>query len=72
MLRAFADTTQVNGVSTAGPYGYPHNAFVLQTAGTLTPGGSTKWGGSRGGSGWWITGTRNVCSAGQSTDCSTG
>ena len=36
VLWVFADTTQVNGVSTVGPYGYPHNAFVLQTAGTLT------------------------------------
>lgn len=35
VLWAFGDTTEVNGVSTVGPYGYPHDAFVVQTAGTL-------------------------------------
>lgn len=36
VLWIFGDTTRVNGVSTVGPYGYPHSAFVRQTAGTLT------------------------------------
>jgi hypothetical protein len=36
ILWVFGDTTQVNGVSTVGAYGYPHSAFVLQTPGTLT------------------------------------
>lgn len=35
ILWVFGDTTQVNGVSTVGPYGYPHDAFVLQQPGTL-------------------------------------
>lgn len=36
VLWVFGDTTSVNGVSTVGPYGYPHDAFVRQTAGTLS------------------------------------
>ncbi|MEJ3750625.1 hypothetical protein WEI85_46130 [Actinomycetes bacterium KLBMP 9797] len=36
ILWVFGDTTRVNGVSTVGPYGYPHSAFAIQTAGTLT------------------------------------
>ena len=36
VLWAFGDTTRVNGAPTTGPYGYPHDAFVRQTAGTLT------------------------------------
>jgi hypothetical protein len=36
VLWVFGDTTRVNGVSTVGPYGYPHSAFVRQTAGTLS------------------------------------
>jgi hypothetical protein len=35
VLWVFGDTTRVNGVSTVGPYGYPHDAFVVQSAGTL-------------------------------------
>ncbi|HKU18403.1 MAG TPA: hypothetical protein VJP80_03945 [Candidatus Saccharimonadales bacterium] len=35
VLWVFGDTTQVNGVSTVGAYGYPHDSFVVQTAGTL-------------------------------------
>ncbi|WP_143234641.1 hypothetical protein [Paractinoplanes atraurantiacus] len=35
VLWVFGDTTRVNGVSTVGPWGYPHSAFARQTAGTL-------------------------------------
>lgn len=36
ILWIFGDTTQVNGVSTSGAYGYPHDAFVEQAPNTLT------------------------------------
>jgi hypothetical protein len=36
ILWIFGDTTQVNGVSTVGGYGYPHDAFVTQAPNTLT------------------------------------
>jgi hypothetical protein len=36
VLWVFGDTTRVNGVSTVGPYGYPHSAFAVQSAGTLS------------------------------------
>lgn len=35
VLWVFGDTIAVNGTSTVEPYGYPHNAFVEQTANTL-------------------------------------
>jgi hypothetical protein len=34
-LWVFGDTTQVNGTSTVGAYGYPHDAFVTQQANSL-------------------------------------
>jgi hypothetical protein len=34
-LWVFGDTTQVNGVSTVGGFGYPHDSFVTQAAGTM-------------------------------------
>lgn len=36
ILWVYGDTTQVNGTSTVGAYGYPHDSFVLQKPGTLT------------------------------------
>lgn len=35
ILWVFDDTTQVNGKSTVGAFGYPHDVFVSQTPGTL-------------------------------------
>lgn len=35
ILWDFGDATEVNGVSTVSGYGYPHDAFVIQTPGTL-------------------------------------
>jgi hypothetical protein len=35
VLWVFGDTTQVNGTSTVSAYGYPHDAFAVQQAGTL-------------------------------------
>lgn len=36
ILWVYGDTTQVNGTSTSGIYGYPHDSFVLQKPGTAT------------------------------------
>ena len=36
ILWIFGDTTQINGKSTVGGYGYPHDAFVEQVPKTLT------------------------------------
>lgn len=36
ILWVYGDTTQINGVSTVGAYGYPHSAFVIQNAGSMT------------------------------------
>jgi hypothetical protein len=35
-LWVFGDTTKVNGVSTTGQFGYPHDAFAVQQPGTAT------------------------------------
>jgi hypothetical protein len=36
ILWVFGDTTQVNGVSTSGAYGYPHDTIATQAPNTLT------------------------------------
>jgi hypothetical protein len=63
VLWVFGDTTKVNGVSTTGAFGYPHDAFAVQSPNTTTwtvlPG---HYGTSYGGGPWqqvpnWSDGT---------------